>query len=126
MTYYNIKNVNLTRTKIMATLGPSSDVMELARAGARAFRLNLSYGDIEWHTRMIERVREVEDELGLKLGVVADLRGRKLRVSVSRECELREGQRVVLETTSSLGTDSSSLNRIYLDGEVFEYLEDGV
>jgi|Deesub1362A_J573_1020465.scaffolds.fasta_scaffold00039_23 pyruvate kinase len=109
----------------MATLGPSSDVLELAREGARAFRLNLSYNDIEWHTSMIERVRESEDKLGLPLGVVADLRGRKLRIS-STEYDVVEGQTVVLESdTHSPSYGIHTSQRLTIDADIFEQLEEG-
>ena len=53
-------------TKIVATLGPTSDTPELIRAlaeaGADVFRLNFSHGNHEEHRRRFEIVRAVENK----------------------------------------------------------------
>jgi pyruvate kinase len=72
------------RTKIVATLGPVSSsresVLALARAGIDAARLNFSHGTHEEHAERARLVREVREELGRPIAVVADLQGPKLRV----------------------------------------------
>jgi pyruvate kinase len=72
------------RTKIVATLGPSSDTPEqlraLAAAGMDAARLNLSHGSHADHAERARRVREVADELGRPIALIADLQGPKLRI----------------------------------------------
>ena len=68
----------------MATLGPSSDSVEqlraLVAAGMDAARLNLSHGTHEEHAERAARVREVAEELGRPIAVIADLQGPKLRI----------------------------------------------
>ena len=53
------------RTKIIATLGPSSSSMEvltrLFQAGADVFRLNFSHGTHEDHAARFAMIRELED-----------------------------------------------------------------
>jgi pyruvate kinase len=72
------------RSRIVATLGPSSAtperVAELAQAGADVFRLNFSHGSHEDHARSYANVRAAEQTVGRPLGVLADLQGPKLRV----------------------------------------------
>jgi pyruvate kinase len=72
------------RTKIVATIGPASssgDVLrELVDAGVDAIRLNFSHGTHDDHAATTRLVREVQDELGKPLAVIADLQGPKLRV----------------------------------------------
>src|SRR5512146_566152 len=72
------------RTKIVATIGPvssSHDVMrELVDAGVDAVRLNLSHGTHEDHAASARMVREVQDEVGRPLALIADLQGPKLRI----------------------------------------------
>ncbi|WP_291366366.1 pyruvate kinase [Acetobacter sp. UBA5411] len=72
------------RTKIVATLGPSSSTHEvirsLALAGADVFRFNFSHGTHDDHAARYRIVREVEQEIGRPLGVLADMQGPKLRV----------------------------------------------
>jgi pyruvate kinase len=72
------------RTKIVATLGPSSaeDAMigKLIRAGVDMFRINLSHASHDDFKRWIGLVRASERELRTTVGVLADLQGPKLRV----------------------------------------------
>jgi pyruvate kinase len=77
------------RTKIVATLGPSSDSPEqlraLVAAGMDAARLNLSHGTHEDHAERARRVREVEAEVGRPIALIADLQGPKLRIGALEE-----------------------------------------
>jgi pyruvate kinase len=72
------------RTKIVATIGPVSsnhDAMRgLVDAGVDAIRLNLSHGNHEDHAAAAKVVREVQDETGKPLALIADLQGPKLRI----------------------------------------------
>jgi len=71
-------------TKIVATLGPTSDTPELIRAlaeaGADVFRLNFSHGAHEDHRRRFAAVRAVEKQVNRPIGILMDLQGPKLRV----------------------------------------------
>jgi pyruvate kinase len=72
------------RTKIVATIGPVSSthdqVRALVDAGVDAIRLNLSHGNHENHAERVQVVREVQDEIGKPLALIADLQGPKLRI----------------------------------------------
>lgn len=72
------------RTKIVATLGPSSDTAEvvdlLATRGADIFRLNFSHGSHDTHAGLLQLIRAAEARHGTPLGVFADLQGPKLRL----------------------------------------------
>lgn len=88
---------NLTATKIVATLGPSSDTKEkikaLAKAGVTMFRLNSSHGDEAQHLRNLNYIREIEKELGYPIPALLDLQGPKIRVGFLKEpIELIEGK----------------------------------
>ncbi|MBV1918929.1 MAG: pyruvate kinase, partial [Sphingomonadaceae bacterium] len=52
------------KVKILATLGPTSSspemIARLLHAGADAFRINMSHGDHETHTKTIKAIREIE------------------------------------------------------------------
>ncbi len=73
-----------TLTKIIATVGPACDSLEmltkLAEAGVSLFRLNFSHGSLEDHARNLERIRQVEAQVDRPLGVIGDLSGPKIRV----------------------------------------------
>ncbi|ABS63644.1 pyruvate kinase [Parvibaculum lavamentivorans DS-1] len=70
--------------KIIATLGPASDTPEMIRklfdAGADVFRLNMSHLDHANLKRVHAAVRQVEEDCGRPIGILADLQGPKLRV----------------------------------------------
>jgi pyruvate kinase len=72
------------RTKIVATIGPSSSpheiLLALAGAGMDAARLNFSHGSHDEHAERVRAVREVQKEIGRPLALIADLQGPKLRV----------------------------------------------
>ena len=96
--------------KILATLGPASDTVEVIRrlfdAGADAFRFNFSHGNYDDHRRRYDIVRGLEQEFGRPIGVVVDLQGPKLRVGVFQDgrAELREGQNFRVDLTAQPGT----------------------
>ncbi len=79
-----MKMKNLVSTKIIATLGPSSETKEkikaLAKAGVTMFRLNSSHGNEEIHLKRLNFIREVEKELGYPIPTLLDLQGPKIRV----------------------------------------------
>ena len=72
------------RTKILATLGPSTDdpavLRRILTAGVDVVRLNYSHGRAEDHARRAAAVRKTAMELGLDIGILADLQGPKIRI----------------------------------------------
>lgn len=72
------------RTKIVCTIGPSSDTKEkmiaLTKAGMNVCRLNFSHGTHEDHAKLIARIRETAKETGEPLTILQDLQGPKIRV----------------------------------------------
>lgn len=72
------------KTKILATVGPASDSVEilegLIRAGVNVFRLNFSHGTHAYHTSTLEKIRQAEANVGKKVGVLQDICGPKIRV----------------------------------------------
>lgn len=80
---------NLISTKIIATLGPTSDTKEkiraLAKAGVTMFRLNSSHENETVHLRRLEDIRAIEKELGYPIPTLLDLQGPKIRVGLLDE-----------------------------------------
>jgi pyruvate kinase len=72
------------RTKIVATIGPVTSTHDAIRglvdAGVDAIRLNLSHGTHHDHGARARTVREVQEETGKPLALIADLQGPKLRI----------------------------------------------
>jgi pyruvate kinase len=72
------------RTKILCTFGPAIGSTEkiklLLKAGATAFRLNMSHGSHDVHAESVKLIREVEAEVQTPIPIIADIQGPKLRV----------------------------------------------
>ena len=72
------------RTKIVATIGPSSSspqvLEELLVAGTNAFRLNMSHGTQEEHGEVVRLARGLSRKHAKPMAVIADLQGPKIRV----------------------------------------------
>jgi pyruvate kinase len=72
------------RTKIVCTIGPSSEEIEslaaLAEAGMNVCRLNFSHGTHESHAELIRRIHRVREMTGEPLSILQDLQGPKIRV----------------------------------------------
>ncbi|HEY1078177.1 MAG TPA: pyruvate kinase [Fontimonas sp.] len=102
------------RTKILVTLGPATDdpakMRRLLSAGVDAVRLNFSHGSVEDHTRRATMVREAAAELGMVVGILADLQGPKIRIESfsNGPVELLDGQTFVLDT--ALDKNAGDLN----------------
>jgi len=87
----------LRNVKIVATLGPASNdydtIRALFEAGADVFRMNMSHGNHEEQRVRHAMVRQVEQDLGRPIAILADLQGPKLRCGVfsSGAADLEEG-----------------------------------
>ncbi|MEK7594426.1 MAG: pyruvate kinase [Patescibacteria group bacterium] len=72
------------RTKIVATVGPSTDsyelVLSMIKAGANGIRLNFSHGTNEERTRQIKWIRKASAEAGKPVAIIQDLQGPKIRL----------------------------------------------
>jgi pyruvate kinase len=96
-------------TKIVATLGPSSnnpEVLErMFRAGVDVVRLNFSHGTADDHLKRAEMVREVSRKVGRTVGIMADLQGPKIRVGKFKDGKvtLKPGDDFVLDADCELG-----------------------
>jgi len=71
------------KTKIIATIGPSSDspetLMDMISAGMNVARLNMSHGSFIEHRERIERIRKVASDLGTQVAIMVDTRGIEIR-----------------------------------------------
>lgn len=86
----------MTKTKIVATLGPATRAREqivgLMDAGVSVFRLNFSHGDPQEHAQAAELVRSLAQERHLAIAILQDLQGPKIRTG-----SLAGGQGVTLQ-----------------------------
>ena len=75
----------MKKTKIVATLGPAcsskSVLKDMIMEGLNVCRLNFSHGSYDDHANSIKMIREINDELGLNVAILADLQGPKIRTN---------------------------------------------
>ncbi|HLU86714.1 MAG TPA: pyruvate kinase, partial [Taishania sp.] len=102
----------MKKTKIVATLGPSTAKKETLKQmfleGLNVCRLNFSHGGYEAHLEALKNIRELNEELALNVAVLADLQGPKIR---THEMEnngvlLENGSIVKITTQEVKGTAS--------------------
>ena len=78
-----MNNAVARRTKIIATLGPATESIEvldqLVKAGVDVVRLNFSHGSAEEHQARADLIRQVAKQNGRSIGVLVDLQGPKIR-----------------------------------------------
>jgi len=74
----------LNKTKIICTLGPSSDdyqtILALIDAGMNVARLNFSHGTHEEHLLVIESVKKARKALGKPIAIMLDTKGPEVRL----------------------------------------------
>jgi len=116
------------KVRVLATLGPASNTPEmiekLIRAGADAFRINMSHGVQADHAAVIAAIRSLEKSLVRPTTILADLQGPKLRVGTFADgkVELVTGQSFRLDRNPEDG----DATRVCLPHkEIFEALEVG-
>ncbi len=75
----------MKKTKIVATLGPAcsskSVLKDMIMEGLNVCRLNFSHGSYDDHADSIKMIREINEELGLNVAILADLQGPKIRTN---------------------------------------------
>ena len=83
---------NSKKTKIIATLGPSSNsikIMEkLILEGVDVFRINFSHANYENASKEISLIRKLSAKLKIHVSILADLQGPKLRIGQIEENSL--------------------------------------
>jgi pyruvate kinase len=98
------------RTKIVATIGPSTRAPEMLRglidAGADVLRINFAHGTEAEHGAAIERVREASEGAGRDVGLLGDIPGPKLRLDevAGGVVEIDPGSQLTLTSDEVLGT----------------------
>lgn len=99
-----------SRSKIVATIGPACNAKKTLRKmiseGIDVCRLNFSHGKQEEHRSVIQIIRELNNELGTHVAILADLQGPKLRIGdvENHGVELISGSKLTFTTNKCLGT----------------------
>jgi pyruvate kinase len=113
------------KTKIVATIGPASMDKEVLKemflSGLNVCRLNFSHGSYDDHAQVIKNIRELNDEMGLNVSMLADLQGPKIRTHEMENngVNLIPGNELIVVVDKVLGTaEKISINYTELPKEV--------
>ena len=105
--------MTLNKTKIIATLGPSSTgqpiLKSLMEEGVNVFRVNFSHANHSEVKKTVLNIREISSLLGLHVAVLGDLQGPKIRLGTVKENVFIENGDTVSITTSEVEFGDSSL-----------------
>lgn len=102
----------LRKTKIVATIGPASESIEmlvkLFEAGVNVARLNFSHGTQEEQGERMLRIREAAKIVGRPIAILIDLKGPEIRLGTFRDGKimLNDGDRFTLNTQQVEGDQS--------------------
>ena len=103
----------LNKTKIIATLGPSSTgqpmLKSLMEEGVNVFRVNFSHANHSEVKKTVLNIREISSLLGLHVAILGDLQGPKIRLGAVKENVFIENGDTVSITTSEVEFGDSSL-----------------
>ncbi len=100
----------MRKTKIICTLGPSTDapevLSEMMRAGMNVARFNFSHGTHEDHKLRFDQFVSLREELGLPIAALLDTKGPEIRLRKFEEGKviLEEGQAFTLTTREVTGS----------------------
>lgn len=131
----------MRKTKIVCTLGPSTDkdgvLRDMMLAGMNVARFNFSHGSHEEHMGRFEKLKALRSELGLPIAALMDTKGPEIRLCKfeNGSVNLKEGQTFTLTTRDVVGDESvvsvsfknlcqdvSEGSRILLDDGLIELL----
>ena len=102
----------MRKTKIICTIGPSSENPEVFRAmckqGLNVARLNFSHGTHEEHQKKIDMIKAVRAELGLPIAIMLDTKGPEYRIKTFRDGKitLADGADFTFTTRDVVGDES--------------------
>ncbi|NKB36366.1 MAG: pyruvate kinase [Gammaproteobacteria bacterium] len=106
----------MRRTKIIATVGPSTDkpgmLEKLLLAGVDLFRVNYSHQNHEDHERRVEEIRQASASLNIEVGIICDLQGPKIRIEkfTGGKIILGEGDNFTINT--KMKQDAGDQNQV--------------
>ena len=108
----------MRKTKIVCTLGPSTDdekvLRQLMLEGMSVARMNFSHGSHEEQKRRLDMVKKLRKELGLPVAALLDTKGPEIRIGdvEGGKVELKTGQTFCLTTEEMIG-DATKVSITY-------------
>ena len=110
----------MRKTKIICTIGPSSEneevLTQMCLAGMNVARLNFSHGSHEEHEKKVELIKRVREKLGLPIAILLDTKGPEYRIKtfVNGKVTVKAGQFFTF-TTDEVEGDETRVSVNYKD-----------
>lgn len=128
---------NFAKTKILVTLGPSTDTKEkleaLIDAGIDGFRLNFSHSNHAYFEHIFHLINDICVDKSLPIPILIDLQGPKIRIGdlIQPEIEIYSGDTIEITTQNILGTKekiSTSYLQLIDDSNIGDFIliDDGL
>ncbi len=113
----------MKKTKIIATVGPSSEDYDTLKAiinsGANCIRLNMSHGNYEEHLKKVNIVKDIREKENLNVSILLDTKGPEVRSGkFVKDCYLEKGSIVKIVNEDIIGDNtqfSISYKELYKD-----------
>ena len=112
----------MKKTKIICTIGPSSEtketLKELLKSGMNMMRLNFSHGNYEEHKEKIDNFRAAQAETGIRAALMLDIKGPKIRTTKLKDgknVNIVAGQEFIITTDKSVIGDETIAAVTYED-----------
>lgn len=109
----------MRRTKIVATLGPASNNLDILRqmiaAGVNVVRLNFSHGSADEKKILVNTVREAAKAEGKIVGILADLQGPKIRIAKFKNGKIILKENSTFTLDAALDKDAGDDNVVGID-----------
>ena len=107
----------IKKTKIIATLGPSTSSKEsiemLIKEGVDVLRINFSHSSHKEAKSLIKEIRIINEQLSTNTSILADLQGPKLRIGeIKANTSINDGDNIEIETGKEFVGDKY---RFYVD-----------
>ena len=112
--------MSIKKTKIVCTLGPSSNTEDVIRnlmiEGMDVARLNFSHGSHEDKLKIVEIVKKVRAELHKPVALLLDTKGPEVRLGVFKEhtALLEEGKQIILVDDPTAGLTDEHVAAVLL------------
>ncbi len=111
----------MKKTKIICTIGPSSEneetLTQMCQAGMNVARLNFSHGSHEEHQKKIDLVKKVRKDLKLPIAIMLDTKGPEYRIKTfeNGKITLAEGDTFTFTTEDIVGNQERvAVNYVHL------------
>lgn len=113
--------INMKKTKIICTIGPSSEkedvLTQMCLAGMNVARLNFSHGSHEEHQKKIDLVKKIREKMQLPIAIMLDTKGPEYRIKTfeNGKITLADGDTFTFTTDDIVGNQERvSVNYVHL------------